>query len=191
MRRRDARKGGKLRVMRKFPLSKVYQLLEPGPVVLLTTAARGRADVMTMSWHMMMEFTPPLVGCVVSAGNHSFKALRATREAVIAVPTVELARKVVAVGNCSGRDVADKFAKVGLTPLPAAEVAAPLIAECWANLECRVADMRMVARYNMFVLEVVRAWHDPARKSPRTIHHRGYGRFAVDGRSITLRSRKP
>lgn len=176
--------------MRKFPLSKVYQLLEPGPVVLLTTAVRGRSNVMAMSWHMMMEFTPPLVGCVVSGRNHSFKALRATREAVIAIPTVELARKVVAVGNCSGRNVADKFAKCGLTPVPAAAVAAPLIAECWANLECRVIDVRLVERYNMFVLEVVRAWHDPARKAPRTIHHHGYGRFVVDGRTITLRSRK-
>ncbi|MBL8698223.1 MAG: flavin reductase family protein [Alphaproteobacteria bacterium] len=177
--------------MRKLPLDKVYRLLEPGPVVLLATAQRGRANVMAMSWHMMMEFEPPLVGCIVSGRNHSFTALRATRECVIAIPTVELARQVVAAGNCSGRDLADKFAEVGLTPVPAAEVAAPLIAECWVNLECRVADTRMVARYNMFVLEVVRAWHDPARKRPRMIHHQGFGTFAVDGRSITLRSRKP
>jgi len=39
--------------MRQYPLSQVYQLIEPGPVVLLTTAHKGRANVMTMSWHMM------------------------------------------------------------------------------------------------------------------------------------------
>lgn len=177
--------------LQSLPLSDVYALLEPGPVVLLTTADKaGRANVMTMSWHMMMEFTPPLVGCVVSEGNFSFKALRATKQCVIAIPARKLATKVVKVGNCSGRDVVDKFATIGLTPLPAKEVCAPLINDCFANLECRVVDTRMVARYNMFVLEVVRAWRDPAQKNPKTIHHQGWGRFAVDGRVITLKSAK-
>lgn len=177
--------------LKSLPLSEVYALLEPGPVVLLTTADRAdRANVMTMSWHMMMEFTPPLVGCVVSEGNHSFKALRATKECVIAIPARKLAAKVVQAGNCSGRDVADKFAAIGLTPLPARMVSAPLINDCFANLECRVVDTRMVTRYNMFVLEVVKAWRDPAQKNPKTIHHQGWGRFAVDGRVITLKSGK-
>ncbi|WP_374304190.1 flavin reductase family protein [Ferrovibrio sp.] len=182
--------------LKSLPLSDVYALLEPGPVVLLTTADKtGRANVMTMSWHMMMEFTPPLVGCVVSEGNFSFKALRATKECVIAIPARRLAAKVVKVGNCSGRDFpdksgADKFRAVGFTPLPAKDVHAPLVAEAFANLECRVVDTRMVARYNMFVLEVVRAWRDPAQKNPKTIHHQGWGRFAVDGRIITLKSEK-
>ena len=83
--------------MRDLPLSKVYRLLEPGPVVLLTTAHRGRANVMTMSWHMMVEFEPPLVACVVSDGAFSFTALRATKECVIAIPAVELAPTVVEV----------------------------------------------------------------------------------------------
>ncbi|MDR3415078.1 MAG: flavin reductase family protein [Nevskia sp.] len=175
-------------MMKQLALSRVYQLLEPGPVVLLTTAHKGCANVMTMSWHMMMEFEPPMLACVVSAGNHSFAALRASRQCVIAVPGVELAATVVKVGNCSGRDV-DKFAAFGLTPLPARRVAAPLVAECFANLECRVVDTRMVKRYNLFVLEVVQAWADSARKRRRTIHHCGYGRFVVDGEAIRLRSK--
>ena len=174
--------------MRDLPLAKVYQLLEPGPVVLLTTARKGRANVMTMSWHMMVEFEPPLVACVVSNANYSFAALRATKECVIAVPALALAPKVVEVGNCSGRDV-EKFAKCGLTPAPAARVAAPLVAECFANLECKVADTRLVNTLNLFVLEVVKAWRDPAQKQPKTIHHHGYGTFAVDGETIKLKSR--
>jgi flavin reductase (DIM6/NTAB) family NADH-FMN oxidoreductase RutF len=74
--------------MKDLPLSKVYQLPEPSPVVLLTTARKGRANVMTMSWHMMVEFEPPLVACVVSSADHSFAALRVTRESVIAVPAL-------------------------------------------------------------------------------------------------------
>jgi len=177
-------------MMKDLPLSDVYQVLEPGPVVLLTTARKGKANVMAMSWQMMVEFTPPLVACVVSGGDYSFEALRATKECVIAVPAVKLARKVVKIGNCSGRDT-DKFAAFGLTPVEGAEVKAPLIEECFANLECRVVDTRMVNAYNLFVLEVVKAWRDTKQKKPKTIHHHGYGKFAVDGETIRLKSRMP
>ncbi len=171
-----------------FPLSKVYRLLEPGPVLLVTTARKGKANIMTMSWQTMMEFEPPLVGCVISGRNHSFDALTATKECVLNIPAVELAKQVVGVGNCSGSKV-DKFRKFKLTALPAAQVVPPLIAECFANLECRVADTRMVNKYNFFVLEVVQAWIDPAMKHPRTLHHQGKGVFAVDGDTIKLPSR--
>ena len=174
--------------MKPLALSKVYQLLEPGPVVLLTTARKGRANIMTMSWHMMVEFEPPLVACVCSSANYSFDALRATGECVIAVPARKLAAKVVKVGNASGRDL-DKFAAFGLTPLPAERVAPPLVKECFANLECKVADTRLVNTYNLFVLEVLKAWVDPAQKNPKTIHYHGYGRFAVDGAVIKVKSR--
>jgi flavin reductase (DIM6/NTAB) family NADH-FMN oxidoreductase RutF len=173
---------------RSLALSKVYGLLEPGPVVLLSTTDGQRANVMTMSWHSMLEFEPPLVGCVVSDRNHSFGLLDASGEAVINIPTAELADQVVGCGNCSGARV-DKFDAFGLTPKPASQVAAPLIAQCYANLECRVVDRQMVARYSMFVLEVVKAWVDPAVKAPRTLHHQGHGHFMVAGERIHLKSR--
>jgi flavin reductase (DIM6/NTAB) family NADH-FMN oxidoreductase RutF len=172
-----------------FPLSEVYRLLEPGPVVLLTTARAGRANVMPMSWHLMMEFTPPLVGCVVNNRNCSFASLKASRECVINIPTVELAATVVACGNTSGRHV-DKFKAFGLTPMAAACVKAPLIAECYASLECKVRDGKLVTKYNFFILEVVQAWIDRARKRPRTIHHQGEGEFMVAGRMLHLPSPK-
>ena len=173
---------------RSLALSKVYGLLEPGPVVLLTTSHKGAANVMTMSWHTMLEFEPPLVGCVVSENDFSFAALTATRQCALNIPTVELAAQVVGCGNASGAQV-DKFAKFGLTQAPASLIAAPLIHECYANLECRVVDTRLKNRYNFFVLEVVKAWTDPACKAPRTLHHRGYGVFMAAGDTIKLASR--
>ena len=172
---------------RAFPLAQVYRLLESGPVVLVTTARAGRANIMPMSWHTMMEFVPPLVGCVISDQNYTFGVLRATGECVINLPTVRLAEKVVGCGNTSGRRV-DKFKAFGLTPVPAAVVKAPLIAECYAHLECKLIDRRLAARYNFFVLEVVKAWIDPRQKHPRTMHHRGEGEFLVAGRTIKLPS---
>jgi flavin reductase (DIM6/NTAB) family NADH-FMN oxidoreductase RutF len=176
--------------MKDLPLSKVYQLLEPGPVVLLTTTRKGHANIMAMSWHMMVEFEPPLIACVISNAGHSFAALRATKECVIAIPELELAQIVVGIGNCSGRDV-DKFKRFGLTQAPAKCVAPPLVAECFANLECKVIDTHLVNKFNLFVLEVLKAWTDPAQKNPKTIHHHGYGKFAVDGEMIKLKSKMP
>ncbi|MCU0842436.1 MAG: flavin reductase family protein [Thiobacillaceae bacterium] len=173
---------------RAYPLGKVYALLEPGPVLLLATAGQDRPNVMTLSWQMPMEFEPPRVGIVLSDRDYSHGLLKASRECSLNIPTAELIDQVVAVGNCSGRDT-DKFRACGLTPRPARLVAAPLVRECYASLECRVADTRMVNRYGLFVLEVVQAWVDTAVKAPRTLHHRGRGVFMVAGEVIRTASR--
>jgi flavin reductase (DIM6/NTAB) family NADH-FMN oxidoreductase RutF len=173
---------------KSLALSRVYQLLEPGPVVLLSTQWRGKADVMTQSWHMVVEFEPPMVACIVSAANYTFKLLKASRECVINIPTVELSDAVVRCGNTSG-ELSDKFTAAGLTPVPAKEVAAQLIAECYANLECRVVDTRLMNKYNLFLLEVVQAWIDSTVEPPRTLHHRGYGSFMIAGEAVQLQSK--
>ena len=167
---------------------KVFKLIEPGPVVLVTTANKGRANVMTMSWHMAMEFVPPLIGCIISSDDYSFEALCATGECVIAIPTVEMMKKTVDIGNCSGRDV-DKFEEFGLTPLPAGKVKAPLLGECLANIECRVFDGSMADKYGLFVLEAVKAWIDPEHSERRTFHANGDGTFVVDGETVDLKDR--
>jgi flavin reductase (DIM6/NTAB) family NADH-FMN oxidoreductase RutF len=173
---------------KSFPLSKVYRLLEPGPVVLVTTARQEQANVMTMSWHTMLEFEPPLIGCVISNRDYTFSILKTTRECVIAIPTVQLAAIAVKAGNSSGRDT-DKFKKFGLTKMPASTVKAPLIGECYANLECKVVDTTLVNKYNFFVLEVCKAWINPDIEHPRTIHHLGKGVFMVAGKIIKLPSK--
>ena len=170
---------------RLLALSKVYRLIEPGPVVLVTTARGGRANVMTMSWHTMMDFEPPLIGCVISARNHTFDLLMRSRECVINIPTADLANEVVGCGNTSGRSV-DKFARFGLTTEPAKCVRAPLICECYANLECTLVDTRLVDRYNFFILEVLKAHIDRSVTQAKTIHHQGRGQFMIAGRTIKL-----
>jgi len=171
-----------------LPLSQVYQLIEPGPVVMVSTKIGEQANIMTMSWHMMVEFEPPTLACVIGAGDYTFDIVKKTKECVINIPTVELAKKVVGCGNTSGRNV-DKFKKFGLTPSAAAYVRAPLINECYANLECKVINSKMAVKYNIFICEIVKAWIDRSQKNPRTIHHQGNGKFVVDGEIIKLPSR--
>ena len=169
--------------MKKLPLSKAFTLLEPGPVVLVTTHNGKQNNIMTISWTMVMDFTPQFA-ITTGPWNFSFAALRKTRECVIAIPTVDLLDKVVGVGTCSGAGT-DKFDRFRLTPVKGRHVKAPLIQECWANIECRVVDI--VRKHNIVVLEGLAAYVDTARKETRTVHAVGDGTFVVDGRKLNRR----
>lgn len=173
---------------KSLPLSEVYRFLEPGPVLMVSTAYKGQDNIMTMSWQTMMDFEPPIVGCIISNRDFTFHMLKATKECVINIPAVELAKQVVGCGNTSGSKI-DKFKTFHLTPKPASCVNAPLIDECFVNLECKVIDMKMANKYNLFILEVLKAWIDPSKKQHQTIHHLGKGVFMVAGKIIKLRSK--
>lgn len=173
----------KTNLKRDFPVSKIRQILEPGPVVLVSSSWKGKKNIMTMGWHSVMEFSPSLVGCVIAESNVSFEMIRKSRECVINVPTADMVDQVVGIGNCDGDEV-DKFEKFGLTPDDAQEVGAPLIRECFANLECRIFDMRLVKKYNFFILEVLKAHVATVPKYPQMLHYRGEGTFITSGSVI-------
>jgi flavin reductase (DIM6/NTAB) family NADH-FMN oxidoreductase RutF len=100
-----------------FPVSDIRRYLEPGPIVLVSSHWKDEIGIMTMGWHTVMEFTPSLVGCVISEGNHSFGLIRGSGECVINLPTTALTKVVVGIGNSSGAEI-DKFQEFGLTPSP-------------------------------------------------------------------------
>ena len=169
--------------MRTMQLNKVFTLLEPGPVVLVTTHDGKRSNVMTISWTMVLDFTPRFA-ITTGAWNYSYRALRGTRECVIAIPTVDMLDSVVGVGTCSGSET-DKFAKFDLTPLPSKVVKAPLIKECWANIECRVVEI--IRRYDIVMLDAVAAHQASSPRERRTLHAVGDGTFIADGRRLDRR----
>lgn len=169
--------------MRQFKLGKAFTLMEAGPVVLVTTHDGKKNNIMTISWTMVVDFIPRFA-LTTGAWNHSFAALKQTRECVIAIPTVDMLDQVVGIGTCSGSDT-DKFARFGLTPEPGRIVKAPLIKECLANIECKVVDI--VAKHNIIVLEGVAAYMNTARKEKRTLHAVGDGTFIVDGERLDRR----
>lgn len=168
----------------QLSMEKAFMLIEPGPVILVTTSDKGRDNIMTISWHMVMDFTPK-IALTTGPWNYSFQALMHTKECVLAIPTIDLAEKVVGIGDCSGAEV-DKFQEFGLTAMPAAEVKAPLISECLACLECRVVEY--LDPPGIFILQGVYAWIDQDRKERRTFHANGDGTFVVDGDTVNLRS---
>lgn len=177
--------------MDELDLNKAFTLIEPGPVVLVTTHDGTSDNIMTITWTMVLGFSAEFA-ITTGPWNHSFAALRDTKECVLSIPTVDLIDTAVGIGVCSGADT-DKFEKFGLTRANASHVKAPLIKECLANIECRVVDV--VDRHSIVILEGVAAWIDTARKEKRTIHAVGDGTFIVDGDTIDrkemMRSKLP
>ena len=104
--------GGKTYDKKDFPVSNVRRFLEPGPIVLVSSVHRGKTNIMTMGWNMIMEFEPSLVGCYIWSANNSRELIRKSKECVINLPTADMAKTVVSIGNCSGREI-DKLPSSG------------------------------------------------------------------------------
>ena len=170
-----------------FPVHDIRRYLEPGPIVLISSKWRNQTNIMTLGWHTVLEFTPSLIGLMISSGNHSHDMIRRSKECVVNLPTTALTNAVVGIGNTSGATV-DKFKKFGLTAEKGTEVEAPLIRECHANFECRLHDAALVSRYNFFIFEVVKAHVASRPKYPETLHYTGDGIFMVAGRTVGRRA---
>lgn len=175
--------------MEKLPLSKVYRIIEPGPVVFLATAnKKGEFNVMSMSYIMVVDDDIPLLAFMIGPWDYSYKAFLETKECTIAIPTVDLAEKIMEIGNSEG-DKIDKFKTFNLTPLPAKKVKSPLIKECLANFECKIEDTTLADKYGMYIVKVVQAWIDNKREEKRMVHHNGDGTLTVDGEILNLKDK--
>jgi flavin reductase (DIM6/NTAB) family NADH-FMN oxidoreductase RutF len=170
-----------------LPVAMIRRYLEPGPIVLVSSAHGGATNIMTMGWHTVMEFTPSLIGCVIAGSNHSFELIRRSGECVINVPTTALTDEVVGIGNSTGAEI-DKFEAFKLTADDAQRVKAPLIRECYASFECKLADRSLIDKYNFFIFEAVKAHIASTPKYPETLHYTGDGVFMVSGKIISRRA---
>lgn len=170
--------------MKEFELSKAFELLEPGPVILLSTFYKGRKNVMTVSWHMLLDFTP-IIACSIGSYDYSYEALVENRECVISIPAIDLMEKTIRIGNCSGQDV-DKFSVFELSTQEGKYVKPQLLSDCIANIECKVVDIDL-GGYNCIVLKGLAAWINPEKVGSKTFHAKGDGTFVIDGDTIDLK----
>ncbi|WP_158798831.1 flavin reductase family protein [Pedobacter sp. L105] len=170
-----------------FPVAQIRKFLEPGPIVLVSSHYKGKDNIMTMGWHTVMEFSPSLIGCMITGSNHSFHMIKESGECVINIPTFDMIDTVIGIGNTRGSEI-DKFKEFKLTAAQSIEVKAPLIKECFANFECKVVDDQLLSKYNFFVMEIVKAHVATSPKYPKTIHYRGEGKFMISGRTLDYSS---
>ncbi len=168
----------------KFPLAEVYTIIGSGPAALISSSLNGKPNVMTIAWTTMLDFNPPVIGCCIGDQNYTYQIVKKTGEFAINIPTADLVKKVYACGQVSGRKT-DKFKKIGLTPVPASKIKAPLVDECFINLECKVIDDSLADKYNLFIVKVVAAWQSRGIKNPKTIHHVSGKKFILGGKFIS------
>jgi len=171
-----------------LPVEEIRRFLEPSPTVLVSSIWQNKTNIMTMNWHTVMEFSPSLIGCMITSSNHSYEMIKKSKECVINIPTIDLIDEIIGIGNCSGSKV-NKFEKFKLTPVAGEKIKAPLIRECYANFECKVSDTGLLRKYNFFIFEVVKAYAAIKPKYPTTVHYRGQATFMVSGKNISFPER--
>ena len=122
----------------------------PKPVSLISTSHEGKDNVMTAAWVSVVCMEPPQVAVAVRESRYTFELLQASGEFAVNLPSQDIWRAVDLCGVVSGRDK-DKFSLAGLTRERASEVAAPLVAECPLNIECRVSASLPLGSHTLFV----------------------------------------
>lgn len=135
--------------------------LYPVPVVLITCAAASQRNIFTVNRIISCNAEPPMIGISVRPGRASHDLIARSGQFVVNIPPSEIDFITDYVGTTTVRDV-DKWTETGLTPLPAATVQPPLLAECPVNLECRVTQQIVLPSHSLFIAEVLAIHADPA-----------------------------
>lgn len=143
---------------------------------LVTCGSVDRANIIAVSFCMPVSKTPPMIACAIGQNMYSCELIQQTKEFVINVPAQELNHQIYYCGLHSGRDV-DKFKETGLTPKPARHIAAPIVGECVAHMECRVEQTAETGDKRLFIATVIDAYADEELEQGRRIVEYAGGDF--------------
>lgn len=135
--------------------------LFPVPVVLITCGAGERYNVFSLNRIASCNAEPPMLSISVRPQRASHGLIEASGEFGVNIPYPEMELVSDFVGTTTMRDV-NKWAETGLTSVRSAEIAAPLLAECPVNLECRVVEQVRLPSHSLFIGQVVALHADPA-----------------------------
>jgi flavin reductase (DIM6/NTAB) family NADH-FMN oxidoreductase RutF len=127
--------------------------LFPVPIVLVTCGTAEKPNVFTVGWTGVVCSEPPQIGIAVRPSRYSHRLIVRQKEFVVNIPTVELVQQVDLCGTVSGRKT-DKFSLAGLTAEPSLKVAAPCVAECVLNVECKLRRTLKLGSHSFFIGEV-------------------------------------
>ena len=130
-------------------------MIYPLPAVLVSVGENEQEwNIFTVAWTGTVCTNPPMCYISVRPERHSYGILKRTGEFVINLTTQRLARAADWCGVRSGRDY-NKFAEMGLTPVAATQVKAPVIEESPISIECRVREIKPLGSHDMFIADVV------------------------------------
>lgn len=176
------------------------RLLAGGPVVLVTTAWHGNANVMPAAYVVPLSFDPPLLGLAVHPARHTHDMIRFSEEFALNVPGPRLLHHCQYLASVSGRDVN----KLDLTRLPtfrARKVEAPLLEGCVGWIECGLHDAYRIGDHTLFIGLVAAAqvekeafeetWLLPEDEELRPLHYLGINYYAQLATRLEARIPQP
>lgn len=178
------------------PLHLAYRLINPGPVLLVSVGDGADDNLFSVTWCMPARKDPPMVALLSGKRHHSWDFISRTGELGLNIPTDAVVDAVLGCGSVSGRREADKFSRFGLTRMASQRLKLPLVAECVAHLECRVAQVHDMGASVLVVAQVIAAsaatdhfvdgnWSFD--KGLRLLHHLSGSRFAVSPEVVTAK----
>lgn len=130
-------------------------MIYPLPAVMVSCGSfPGEYNIITISWTGTICTDPAMCYISVRPSRHSYDIIKRNGEFVINLTTASLAYATDWCGVKSGKDK-NKFTEMGLTPIQASKVKAPLILESPVNIECIVKEIKELGSHHMFISEVV------------------------------------
>jgi flavin reductase (DIM6/NTAB) family NADH-FMN oxidoreductase RutF len=167
-------------------LLNALRILHPMHTVLVTCRNKsGKANIITLAWVMPTSINPPLVAISVRPTRYSHRLIEETGEFVVNIPTMEILKATLFCGRRSGEEY-DKFKETKLTASSARTVKTPIVEECVAHLECRLAQKFTTGDHTIFVGEVVAAYADAEYfteeydvKRAKLVYHLGGDKFTT------------
>ncbi len=175
------------------PFSQSARMLQPGPLALVTSQLKGQPNVMAAAWVFPLSLDPAIASVSLRPTRFTHQIISKSEEFVLNIPSLALLKQVHYCGSVSGRDV-DKFKQSGLTPVTAKEVAAPLIEQCLAHVECGLINAITFGDHTLFVgqvlsVQVDREAYDGAwtlqEDEAKPLHSLGGRLYAVMHKRIT------
>lgn len=136
-------------------MEKFYYYAFPMQAVLVTcNDEQGKTNVITIAWHTPISKDPALYGVSLAPKRYSHKLIQKTKEFVVNFVPYELVDKLHYCGTHSGKQI-DKIGETKLTLVSSQKIKTPLIKECYAHLECKLAETLSLGDHTLFVGEVV------------------------------------
>ncbi len=130
-------------------------LLNPVPVVLITSSNKDSlCNVFTVGWVGIACTRPPMVSIAIRPERLSYEYIKATKNFVINIPTIDMAKKVDFCGVRSGRDI-NKIEAMDFTIEKSKKVSAPSLKECPINIECEIKQIIPLGSHDLFLAQIL------------------------------------
>ena len=129
-------------------------MLFPVPPVMVTCGTIEKPNVLTIAWTGIINSEPPMTYISVRPGRFSHPIISETREFVINLVSLPLAKACDFCGVKSGRST-DKFKEMNLALEPSTKLKTPMLKDAPVSLECKVTEIKHFETHDMFLAEIV------------------------------------